>query len=713
MTTRPCVQCGHLLSEKAKFCAECGAVAGGALAKGETPAPARAELAATAIVEAQSPPPAANPAAVAPAGGADRAPAAPGEGQPAFPSPGALTQVGPPPPLVIDAGPAPALAVEAPPAPAASGATAQVGPAPAPASPAGPVPGATTQVGPAPAPAAPGDPVPGALTQAGPAPVLAPSALTPPAKRTLLALPAPVASPAAAPVPVAPAIGKRTMVGLAPIAAGAQPSETTATAAPVHALHNKTMLGVALPGIAPLHAGDPSANPPGTHEVPHPPNPSSIRPPPTNTLGETLPIPAFFVPPPAPLPDEPTPSKPGAGRRGGASIAVAALLAGGIALVGGAAMALLWRSAPPIAAQPRIAPDGKDVLHLTCEASSCQDGTLVSLGTMRAAFAAGEADLPLAKPLHVGDNTLVLSVDRPGMGRDEAVKLVVPVAYRVRADVTTMDGPHPCITIRVEAPPQTEVRVSDNLVSLDAAGTGTYALDQTKFTDGPADESRVVAIDVPYVVVPKGRPPETGTVSARIAVAPLRVDAPGTSTVIDEDQLLLAGRAARGATVTVEGNPVTVAPDGAFETTVPIDAPGERDIEVRAGTATLAPRTVHVHVTRVANLADAARTFEESGAIGYDAAMRDIAAEKTGETIVVEGDVVEARGSAHRTLALVDDRRGCAKGPCLARVIIGRDLSLSRGESLRAYGRVARAYRTPTSQAVPEVEAEFVVRATR
>jgi hypothetical protein len=691
MTTRSCVQCGHPLSEKAKFCAECGALAGGALAKGETPAPAAAELAATAIAEAQSPPPATNPAAVAPAAGADRAAAAPGEGQPAFPSPGALTQVGPPPPLVIDSGPAAALAVEAQPAPAA--------------------PGATTQVGPAPSPAAPGDPIPGALTQVGPAAVLAASALTPPAKRTLLALPAPAASPAAAPVPVAPAIGKRTMVGLAPIAASAQPSETTA--APVHALHNKTMLGVAIPGIAPLHAGDPSANPSATHEVPHPPNPSSIRPPPTNTLGETLPIPAFFVPPPAPLPDEPMPSKPGAGRRGGASIAVAALLAGGIALVGGAAMALLWRSAPPIAAQPRIAPDGKDVLHLTCEASSCQDGTLVSLGTMRAAFAAGEADLPLAKPLHVGDNALVLSVDRPGMGRDEAVKLVVPVAYRVRADVTTMESPHPCITIRVEAPPQTEVRVSDNLVSLDAAGTGTYALDQTKFTDGPADESRVVAIDVPYVVVPKGRPPETGTVSARIAVAPLRVDAPGTSTVIDEDELLLAGRAARGATVTVEGNPVTVAPDGAFETTVPIDAPGERDIEVRAGTATLAPRTVHVHVTRVANLADAARTFEESGAIGYDGAMRDIAAEKTGENIIVEGDVVEARGSAHRTLALVDDRRGCAKGPCLARVIIGRDLSLSRGESLRAYGRVARAYRTPTSQTVPEVEAEFVVRATR
>jgi len=473
------------------------------------------------------------------------------------------------------------------------------------------------------------------------------------------------------------------------------------------------MLGVALPGIAPLHAGDPAANPTADAEPPEPPSASLARLPPTHSLAETMPIPAFFVPPPAPLADEPMPSGPGRTRRGGASLAVAALLAGGVALVGGAAIALLWRSAPPIAAQPRIAPDGKDVLHLTCETSSCQDGTLVSLGSAHAAFAAGEADLPLAAPLNVGDNALTLSIDRPGMGRDETVKLLVPVAYRVRADVTTMGGPHPCITIRVEAPPQTEVRVDDKPVTLDATGAGSYVLDEAAATEGPADESRIVAIDVPYVVVPKGRAPETGTVSARIAVAPLRVDAPGTSTVIDEDKLLLAGRAARGATVTVDGASVTVAPDGAFETTIAVDAAGERTVEVRAGTGALAPRTVHIPVTRVANLADAAQAFEERGAVGYDAAMRDIEAAKTGERIVVEGDVVEARGSAHRTLALVDDRRGCAKGPCLARVIIGRDLSLARGESLRAYGRVARAYRTPTAQTVPEIEAEFVLRAKR
>jgi hypothetical protein len=191
------------------------------------------------------------------------------------------------------------------------------------------------------------------------------------------------------------------------------------------------------------------------------------------------------------------------------------------------------------------------------------------------------------------------------------------------------------------------------------------------------------------------------------------VDAPGATAVIDEDRVLIAGRAAKGASVTVGGGSVAVTPEGAFETTVAVDALGEHTFDVRAATAALAPRTVHVTITRVANLTEAAKAFESRGPVGYDAAMRAIAVAKTGDPIIVEGDVLDARASGHRTLVLVDDRRGCAKGPCLARIVIGRDLTLSHGEALRAYGRVARAYRTPGAQTVPEVEAEFVVRAKR
>jgi hypothetical protein len=201
-----------------------------------------------------------------------------------------------------------------------------------------------------------------------------------------------------------------------------------------------------------------------------------------------------------------------------------------------------------------------------------------------------------------------------------------------------------------------------------------------------------------------------------VAVAPLRVDSPGVKATVDEDKALVVGRAAKGSTVTVDGAPTTLNADGSFIGTVPLAALGDRTIDVRAwttGATPMTPRTVHVTITRVASLADAAKAFEQQKSIvGYDAAMANLAA-ATGQPIVVDGVVVEARGSGHKTLALVDDKRGCAKGPCLTRVVVGRDMALAHGDGLKAYGMVARAFTTPTKQTVPEVEAAFAIRAKK
>jgi hypothetical protein len=387
---------------------------------------------------------------------------------------------------------------------------------------------------------------------------------------------------------------------------------------------------------------------------------------------------------------------------------------GVLVLAGGVVLALFWKGAPPITGQARATPEGKDVLHLVCDAKSCKDGTAVTIGGVRAVFTGGQADVPLATPLHVGDNALQLNVDRPGMGRDETVRLVVPVAYRVSADVSTMGAAHPSITIRVEASPTAQVSVDGKPLALDANGAGAYTLDETAAAEGAADESRVVSADVPYTIAVAGHAADHGKVSARVAVAPLRVDAPGAKAVVEEDKVLVAGRAAKGANVTVDGATVTVGPDGAFETLVALPAMGDRVVEVRGGTGALMPRTVHIAVSRVAHLADAAKAFEQQPQkpLGYDAVLADLVG-KTGQSIVVEGPVVESRGSGHRTLALVDDRRGCAKGPCLTRVVIGRDVTLTRGQLLKAYGVVARGFATPAGQTVPEVESAFVLVAGR
>jgi len=535
------------------------------------------------------------------------------------------------------------------------------------------------------------------------------------AKRTMLGVAMPGVAPAPRPAPTVPdppadAPAPAPATGSAP--AHAPAPARAAAAAPAFA--SRTMLGVAMPGIAPLRAGDPSApapSPAAPAPAASPGAPAAVSPSPSPRRPglATVPIPVAIVPPPAPLEELPAPPPPVIVKKtGGLPLSVVAGAAGAVVLAGGVALALLWRSAPPIAARARAGADGTDILHLTCDPDSCKDGTTASLDGARATFAHGEADLALAAPLHVGDDALSLVIDRPGMGRDETVKIVVPVAYRVRADVTTMTSDPPSITIRVEAPPGSDVRVDGKPVALDARGDGAYAIDESAATAGPADTSRVVSVDASYVVATRGRAPDQGTASARVAVAPLRVDAPNARTVVEEDHVMIAGRAARGASVTVNGAPVTVADDGAFETTVPLPAEGDHAIAVRGGTAALMPRTVRVTVTRVASLADAARSFEQRHPLGYDQVAHDIAG-KTGQPVVVDGTVLEARGSGHRTLVLVDDRRGCAHGPCLTRVVIGRDMALSHGQKLRAYGTVARPFTAGGGQTVPEIDAEFAV----
>jgi len=535
-------------------------------------------------------------------------------------------------------------------------------------------------------------------------------------------LPAPPAPPASAgpPTPGGQGSLKSTMLGGVG-AAGVPPADPSAASQasrpPARLLGSNTVLGVAIPGIAPTRPGEappaaPNAGLPRTAIMENAPRPvAPLDPPP-------------IIPAPAPLEEMPAPSRPRLVKKRGVPIVAVAVAAGAALLVGGGVIAWFWRGAPPIAAQPTVTPDGKDVLHLKCEPTSCTDGTTAELSGITATFKSGEADLPLAEALHVGDNPLVVHVDRPGSGRDEAVKLVVPVAYRVRADVSTMGSQHPSVTIHVDALPGSEVRVGGKPVTLDANGKGTYTLDEASATEGPADESRVVAVDVPYTVsAPPGavpaRPVEAGSVSARVAIAPLRVDAPCATSVVLADHVVVSGRAAKGASVTIDGAPAAVAADGSFEGTAALPERGERTVQVRSGTSAMVARTVHLSVKRAASLVEEAKAFEQQKTLGYDAAVSALTGAATGssaadgEAMVVDGEVIEPRASGHRMLILVDDKRGCARGPCLARVVVGQDSTVLRGQRLRAYGHLARAFTTPVGQTVPEVEAEFILTSKR
>jgi hypothetical protein len=355
-----------------------------------------------------------------------------------------------------------------------------------------------------------------------------------------------------------------------------------------------------------------------------------------------------------------------------------------------------------------LAQDGGDVLHLRCDPRSCKNGTTAEIDTAKATFASGECELALGQPLHIGDNPLALHIDRPGLGRDEVVRLVVPVAFRIRADVSGMTGAKPEIVVRVAALPGSEVSVDGKALTLDPSGIATYAIDETASTTGPADESRTVAVQVPYSIATAGATPQQGSVAARVAVAPLRVDAPGSRATVAADHILIAGRAAKGATVTLDGTNIAVGPDGAFEAEAALSALGDRVVQVQSATTALTSRTVNVEVKRVKSLADEAAALERQHSDGYDAMEAGLPA-SVGQPIVVEGEILETRTATHRSVLLVDDRRGCAKGPCLARVTLGQDVTLPRGSPVRAYGRVAPPFAAPTGQTVLEIDADFLL----
>lgn len=504
--------------------------------------------------------------------------------------------------------------------------------------------------------------------------------------RTMLgaATPPPPAADAPGRIPAGGTMLGVAMPGIAPTTPGA-PAE-----GPGRIGVGGTMLGVATPGIAPVPPGAaaaPVVAPPGRIRVAH------------TAVGQVLPAPAPFVD------DVAMPAAPVRREKAGVPLAAVVAIVAGLLVIGGLLILFLKPGAPPITGQPRLDAQGNEVLHLTCE--NCADGTTVALDTSKATFKSKEADLPLAKPLEVGENDLLLKVDRPGAGRDEEVKLPVPLGFYVRADLANIAAKPPSITVRVAAAPGSTVTVDGKPLALDASGKGAYALDVTADTEGAAEDIRVIDKKIPYAVTLKGAAAQSGTVSARIAIVPLRIDEPSAHAVVETGSFVVAGQTAPGSTLTIDGQPVSVQADGAFAE--PRTAsPGDTAVEVRSVAQGRAPRTAHLTVKKVQSLAAEAKALEATPLATYDDVAPDIAS-KIGQRIALAGEIVEARVTGHQSVALLSDTRGCKSGPCLARVIAAEDAKLARGASVRVYGSVTRPVTTSAGKTIPEVAADFVV----
>jgi ribosomal protein S27AE len=614
--------------------------------------------------------------------------------------------------------------------------------------------------------AAPPANAPAAAGPAAPAPAAAAAAggggrAGAPALRTMLGMPAtdlelsPNQAPAASPpVQNAPNLG-----GTVPLGGpnGAAPAAPAAALAPHNA--QKTMLGVAIPGIAPTHgAGSPTSGPtplslqsrqstmlgvaipgiapthgsaPGrlgaTMQMPESPQqqqaqqkgqqaqhqprmPSQVQ---NTALGVMVPPEVKIVPRPKTLIDAelalPLPAAPQIPEKKGIpAIAVVGILFAIVAIAGGGVAFFALRNSGTLSAVPQLDETGKESLKIGC--TTCPDGTTVSLGASTASVTGGNAVLPLPAPLSIGDNDLIVKIERPAGGRHEDVKVHVPVAYRVRADLSTLSAKPPAITVRVEATPGSLVSVEDKPVALDATGRGAYAIDLTKETEGTG-ETKSFERKIPFAITPKGGKQETGQLTARTAIVPLALDAPGRWLITDKGTAAVAGQTRPGSTVTIDGQNVAVDAQGKFGVRVELSAVGDKALEIVAASPPNAPRIVKVKVTRVASLTDAAKGEDAQNPVGYDAFGAE-PEKNIGTNVMVEGDVVDARATAGHTVLLIEDKKHCGKsGPgasCLVRVVHGDEDKAARGDIVRAYGRVLGSV-TASGKTVPDIEASLVL----
>lgn len=558
----------------------------------------------------------------------------------------------------------------------------------------------------------------------------APQLAPPAANRTIVGMmvPASVSALPAAPSPAGFGSAQRTMLGVvAPIADPAPARAPLAGSGPPAA---RTMLGVAVPGIAPLHPGDPGFEPPlATGFRPEGPSPGeSTRA--SSELGATV---APIGPSWAPMLDASfstkarfsRPRSPDRNREARPKLASPsvsprrALLivgAGGAMALGAVLIAVLWPSAPPLTVRARADAEGHEGVEIGC--STCPDGTTITVGPTAVLMQKHLAQVPLATPLTVGENPIKVAIDRPGNGRDETVGVVVPLGYRIRPDLATLQGERPAIQIVVEAPQGTRVTLGGRPVAL-AAGRAVETVDVTDAVTGLADEVTLLNRQVPYSVTPKEGAPEQGIVNVSVSVVPLHLDAPGPTAVIDGKTFVLAGRSLKGAEVQAAGRPIQVKADGTFAQVMNVSSVGATQIEVRARMANMAPRLTRIDVRRVESLETAAREFTAKSPLGYaDIASNPAAA--AGKLVLLGGEVVDARRQNHQTVMLLDVAaafgcrpRGSGSEACHVRLVLGSESDAKPGDTLRAYGRVVRAYGVAGRRDIPEVGVDFTLKGLR
>ncbi len=463
----------------------------------------------------------------------------------------------------------------------------------------------------------------------------------------------------------------------APPAAAQNPAPEAAEppGAPGQSKFKGTLLGIAQPGIAPR---DPRLDP-----TPAPPRATPIAGTPTAPLPESqdasqLPRPGGTNLDPA----DPSQGAPQSASRFSAPpnslrpparpiwqnavlIGLGLLAAAGI---GGLAAALGEKPTQIVVTQYTFNEDGKDQLNLMCP--NCPDGTILELDESQATVKNEKAVLLTEKTVNVGRNELNFEVKTAGGDSLSAKPVILPIAYRQKANWKGRHEAAPYAEVIIEAPEGSVVTIDGNPAPMDGT-TARARIDLSARTLGEATSAEALVLAIPMSVTTEGKTRE-GQATLKNSVTPLQLTSIGSIHELGGKALTIQGRTAPSATVMVGATRLQADAKGGFSHVIEKPVPGK--LIVTSFSDRFVARRVEVLLVNQAVVAeDSVSTFT---------ALED------GVAARIEATVVESRVSDGVTMTLFEMQSGCTDGPCLVRGVYAEPRTLKPNRTVRVSGRI-------------------------
>ncbi len=493
------------------------------------------------------------------------------------------------------------------------------------------------------------------------------------------------------PQPAAPtaSAGKKmlnqTMVGVGSLP-GAQNANAPAAGAPrAQNIPKGTLVGVAVPGVAP------------THEPAPPPQfraPPQFQPPPPHFQQ-----PAPYVPPPPPTPsyDSLIPA-PKPSRAPAIILALVAL----VGVVGALVYVFVLRPSGPPPMTTAVEGDW-NAPKLVVKCQTCIDGSTIDLGDKNATFASGAATIALtAKDIKAGRNVFKGKIVPKGKSPRD-VELAVLVPYLVRTSLAPLSTGEPHVDVVFDLADTVKAVVVDG-EKLTGSGEKKHEVQ----IPAPEGDARAFDKTVTYEVQPKEGAPIKGSLKLSIPYAPLRLGLPGRRAFAIGGELEVSGHTANGGTITVGEQTLTVDENGIFKGKVKV-ATDAKELVVRAHATKLAPRTVSVAIAHAKDAGEIAKTLKDEAKTPFDkiAAKPD---DYLGAAVDVKIVVAQTKEEDGRTVAVGDQKCGAAgDAACpVVRVLLPPGATVNKDDVIEVLGVVARGVPTAKGTAV-EIDGSVLV----